>query len=133
MAKGKQKEIGWYPVTLSRAAMVDPLWKGIESPFTAYHWHGDVFELPRGAEALASSALTPYQAFRYGKNAYGFLFHMEVTEKIIQEMVQTFADELRDEDISGRQITERAESYLPRLREVGKIVFGRWASLVGIL
>jgi hypothetical protein len=58
---------------------------------------------------------------------------MEVTEKIIQEMVQTFADELRDEDISGRQITERAESYLPRLREVGKIVFGRWASLVRTL
>jgi len=130
VAKGKQKEIGWYPVTLSRAAMADPLWKGIESPFTAYHWHGDVFEPPRGAEALALSALTPCQAFRYGKNAYGFLFHMEVTEKIIQEMVQTFADELRDENISGRQITEIAESYLPRLREVGEIVFGRWASLV---
>ena len=79
VAKGKQKEIGWYPVTLSRAAMADPLWKGIESPFTAYHWHGDVFELPRGAEALASSALTPCQAFCYGDHAYGFLFHMEVT------------------------------------------------------
>ena len=130
VAKGKQKEIGWYPVTLSRAAMADPLWKGIESPFTAYHWHGDVFELPRGAEALASSALTPYQAFRYGKNAYGFLFHMEVTEKIIQEMVQTFADELQEAQIDGREILEKARDYLPGLRKIGDTIFQRWVILV---
>jgi len=133
VTKGKQKEIGWYPVTLSRAAMADPLWKGIESPFTAYHWHGDVFELPRGAEALASSALTPCQAFRYGDHAYGFLFHMEVTEKIIGDMVQTFAQELQEEGMDGRRILDGTGNFLPPLKSIGKIVFGRWARLVRTL
>jgi len=130
VTKGKKKEIGWHTVTLSEAAAVDPLWKGVESSFTAYHWHGDVFELPRGAEPLASSALTPCQAFRYGDCAYGFLFHMEVTEKIIEEMVQTFANELQQEAMDGRRIVVRAGNYLPALKGIGKVVFGRWASLV---
>lgn len=102
MTKGKKKEIGWHPVTLGEAATTDRLWEGLEASFIAYHWHGDVFELPRGCETLASSALTRCQAFRYGRNAYGFLFHMEVTEKIIAEMVMTFSDELREAQIDGR-------------------------------
>ena len=55
---------------------------------------------------------------------------MEVTEKIIQEMVQTFAQELQEEGMDGRQIVDRAGDFLPALKGIGKIVFGRWASLV---
>ena len=130
VTKGKKKEIGWYPVSLTEGATKDRLWTGVEPSFTAYHWHGDVFELPRGAEPLASSALTPYQAFRYGDRAYGFLFHMEVTEKIIAGMVRTFARELKEEGIDGRDITAAAANHLPSLQKVGTLVFSRWASLV---
>lgn len=127
--KGKRKEIGWHPVTLTESASADPLWTGVEAWFTAYHWHGDVFDLPPGAVPLASSDLTACQAFRYGQNAYGFLFHMEVTEKIMEEMVTTFSDELRQEQIDGREILEKAGDYLPGLRKIGDTVFQRWASL----
>lgn len=130
VTKGKKKEIGWYPVSLAEGATKDRLWTGVERSFTAYHWHGDVFELPRGAELLASSALTPYQAFRYGDRAYGFLFHMEVTEKIITEMVRTFQGELKQEKLDGRRIIEMAANHLPNLQSIGKVVFSRWANLV---
>ena len=49
------------------------------------HWHGDIFDLPQDAVPLASSEKTRHQAFRFGKNAYGFLFHLEVTKEMIQE------------------------------------------------
>lgn len=127
---GKQKEIGWYPVRLAKSAKTDPLWSGANDSFTAYHWHGDVFELPRGAVSLASSALTQCQAFRYGKNAYGFLFHMEVTEKIIRDMVRTFAAELDAEALDGAAIIRRAKAHLPRLSRIGSKVFRRWAGFV---
>jgi GMP synthase (glutamine-hydrolysing) len=127
--KGKRKEIGWHPVTLTESVAADPLWTGVETWFTAYHWHGDVFDLPPGAVHLASSDLTACQAFRYGQNAYGLLFHIEVTEKIIEEMVSTFADELQQEQIDGREILEKAGAYLPELRKIGDTVFQRWASL----
>jgi GMP synthase (glutamine-hydrolysing) len=130
VTKGEKKEIGWYPVSLADGAAKDPLWASMQRSFMAYHWHRDVFELPRGAEPLASSALTPCQAFRYGGRAYGFLFHMEVTEKIIGEMIRTFAEELKEEGLGDRHITEGAANYLPHLQSIGKVVFGRWGGLL---
>ncbi len=128
--KGKKKEIGWLGVKLTDAAAQDPLWKGVESPFIAYHWHGDIFELPNGAVSLASSELTACQAFRYGNSVYGFLFHMEVTQGIIQEMVESFRDELQEEKIDGASILLRAKENLPPLQLIGKKVFQRWAKLL---
>jgi GMP synthase (glutamine-hydrolysing) len=129
VTKGQRKEIGWYPVTLADSCRDDPLWSGVESPFTAYHWHGDVFDLPSGATALASSAMTKCQAFRYGRSAYGFLFHMEVTPQIIQNMVETFSDELREAKVDGAEILRRAPDHLPRLQAIGSLVFQRWTEL----
>ncbi|MBI2090013.1 MAG: gamma-glutamyl-gamma-aminobutyrate hydrolase family protein [Deltaproteobacteria bacterium] len=130
VTKGQRKEIGWYPVTLADSCKDDPLWSGVESPFIAYHWHGDVFELPTGATALASSALTRFQAFRYGQSAYGFLFHMEVTPLIIRDMVETFGDELHEAKVDGADILQRAPDYLPRLQATGSLVFQRWSNPV---
>lgn len=130
VTKGKTKEIGWYPVTPAQAAATDPLWTGLQSSFTAYHWHGDVFELPSGAVSLASSERTPHQAFRYGRSAYGVLFHMEVTKGIIEDMVKTFNGELQEAGMDGRKIIERAGEHLPPLRKIGRTVIDRWAGLV---
>ncbi len=130
VTKGKQKEIGWRRVALTEAAATDALWSGIDSSFTAYHWHGDVFNLPQSASLLASSDLTPCQAFRYGVNAYGFLFHAEVTRKIIQAMVDAFADELREAGINGEEIFRKADDYLPGLQTIGATVFRRWTTLL---
>ena len=123
---GAQKEIGWHSVALTESANADALWEGVPSRFTAYHWHGDVFELPQGAVSLASSELTPCQGFRYGANAYGFLFHMEVTDKIIQNMVKEFSGELDEENIAAGSIIEKTGDFLPALQTVGGSVFGRW-------
>ncbi len=124
---GAQKEIGWYPVTLAESAAIDALWKELPARFTAYHWHGDVFDLPQGAVSLASSELTPCQGFRYGANAYGFLFHMEVTEKIIKNMVAEFQDELEEQCITADSIIQKTRDYLSELQTVGGKVFQRWA------
>ncbi len=128
--KGPRKEIGWYQIHLSASAEDDRLWKGQPSSFTAYHWHGDIFDLPTDAVPLASSELTALQAFRYGKNVYGFLFHMEVTREQIEAMLQEFSDEIQQEKLDGPGILNASASNLPPLREIGAAVFGRWAALV---
>ncbi|MGH7273832.1 MAG: type 1 glutamine amidotransferase [Nitrospiria bacterium] len=130
VTKGKKKEIGWHGITLTEAARSDPLWMGVEPSFMAYHWHGDIFELPSGAVSLATSELTQCQALRYGHHAYGFLFHMEITERMIKDMVKTFRDELQEAGIDGREIIEKAKDPLPQLQRIGGLVFQRWANLV---
>ena len=93
--KGAHREIGWHQVKLSDDAKSDRLLKGVPDQFTAFHWHGDVFDLPRDSVALASSDLTPNQAFRHRDKAYGFLFHLEVTEGSVHAMVREFTDEAK--------------------------------------
>ncbi len=128
--KGAQKEIGWFPIELSEPAHDDRLLGGIDRSFTALHWHGDVFDVPAGATALSSSRLTACQAFRYGRNAYGFLFHMEVTQKILDGLARTFSGELAEEGLSGDQILRQAGEFLPKLQLLGRRVFSEWANLL---
>ncbi len=128
--KGDHKEIGWFPVTLTEAASADRVVCGVERSFTAYHWHGDVFDSPGGAVSLASSAQTECQAFAYGKGAYGFLFHLEATQKIVEDMVRGFASELDEEKIEGAQIIAQTREHLPQLQRIGRSVFQRWTNLI---
>ena len=128
--KGGQKEIGWYPVNLTASVATDALWQELPSRFTAYHWHGDVYDLPQGAVSLAASELTPCQGFRYGEKAYGFLFHMEVTEKIIANMVKEFSGELEAENIKASSIIAKSKNHLPQLQTIGGRVFCRWVKLL---
>jgi|FaiFalFF_MnMetaG_3_1042247.scaffolds.fasta_scaffold00167_11 GMP synthase (glutamine-hydrolysing) len=128
--RGPQKEIGWFPVWLTEAARADVLWAGVTSPFIAYHWHGDVFDCPSGAVPLAYSEVTACQAFRYGTSAYGLLFHLEVTEPLIAEMVRTFAEELREAGLSGEEILRQAPQHLPAVQQIGRTVFRAWTRLI---
>jgi GMP synthase (glutamine-hydrolysing) len=76
--KGPAPEIGWAPVTLTAE---DPWLAGWPTAFEPLHWHGDTFDLPKGAVHLASSATYSNQAFRLG-SALGLQFHVEATEEM---------------------------------------------------
>src|SRR5579875_155367 len=128
--KGAQKEIGWHRLFLTPESATDPLWQGIPPAFMAFHWHGDIFDLPQGAVPLASSAFTPHQAFRYGDKAYGFLFHMEVNEMMIQNMVRTFAEEVREVGSDKNQILAETAQYLSPRHAIGHQVFSRFVALL---
>ena len=65
---GEGPEIGFAPVEVSDPE--DPVLGGLAPSTDVLHWHGDVFDLPDGAQPLASSARTEHQAFRVG-NAWG--------------------------------------------------------------
>jgi GMP synthase (glutamine-hydrolysing) len=126
--RGNRKEIGWHPVTLGKPTACDALWRGMPTTFVAFHWHGDVFELPRGATASAWSKLTEYQAFRFGDCAYGLLFHLEVTAPQVRRMTRTFRRELREAGVDGRHLLEEMAAHLPTLQTIGRTVIARWAA-----
>jgi GMP synthase (glutamine-hydrolysing) len=71
---GEGPELGYAPVEV--LVPDDPIFGGLAPSTTVLHWHGDVFNLPEGAEHLARSAKTEVQAFRHG-TAWGVLFHPE--------------------------------------------------------
>jgi len=130
VTKGKQKEIGWHEVTLEFEARRDALFNRLPFSFMALHWHGDVFELPRSAVSLASSAMTPHQAFRHGFHAYGLLFHLEMNRAQLAEMTTTFTGELKSAGVDAQALLNEADKHLKPLQDIGAAVFKRWASLL---
>jgi len=118
-------------VTLTDAATRDPLWRGVNRTFDAFHWHGDAFELPPGAVSLASSELTACQAFRHGRDAYGLLFHMEMDESMVRAMVKNFDHELREAMVDAGRILTRTPNAVREMSRIGGVVFDRWADRIG--
>ncbi len=125
-----RKEIGWHEVRLRGRAQDDALFHGLEPAFTPLSWHGDVFELPAGAEPLARSALTELQAFRHGGRAWGLLFHLEVSRAMVEEMVTAFGGELAAAGTTPEAVLTGMARHLARARDLGARVFRRWARLV---
>jgi GMP synthase (glutamine-hydrolysing) len=78
---GEGPEIGFAPVAVGDPD--DPVLGGLAPSTDVLHWHGDVFDLPDGAEPLASSARTEHQAFRAG-SAWGVLFHPEADLALVE-------------------------------------------------
>ena len=76
--KGPAPEVGAGAVALTDAGERDPVLGPSGPVIPAFHWHGDTFDLPRGATLLASSGACPHQAFRAGTRAYALQFHVEV-------------------------------------------------------
>ncbi len=128
--KAGRKEIGWFEVSLSPAAWTGSICSGIGERINVFHWHGDVFDLPRGADPLASSEMARCQAYRYGSKAYGLLFHMEVTREIIEGMVGAGENELEEEGLDGRSILEESRKSLPDLHKSAAAVWENWAGLI---
>jgi GMP synthase (glutamine-hydrolysing) len=122
----RQKEIGWFEVTLERHAEFDPVFAGAPAHFKALHWHGDVFDLPRGAVPLARSALTRYQAFSHGGIALGLLFHLEAGVAEATKMVAGLTDEVATVEGGAEQLVADAERYSRETTKVGRQVFSRW-------
>lgn len=116
------KEIGWAPVKFTDAAQNDRLLHGLRSE-VIFHWHGETFDLPAGAELLASSAACRHQAFRLGDRVYGFQFHLEVTPEMIADWCTEDA---------ARDVNQPIDPYAHsrRAMDLARTVFGRWCGLV---
>lgn len=88
--KASVEEIGWKKVNLTEAARGDPLFQGLYSPLNVFQWHQDSFEIPEGGLHLAESQACRNQAFRFGRNAYGLQFHMEVTTEMLESWIDAY-------------------------------------------
>ncbi len=130
--RGPRKEIGWFPVRIEPQAREDPLLKHLPTETMVFHWHGDTFDLPKGARPLASSERYTHQAFRLGEKAWGLQFHLEITEGMIQEWVEHAEAKsgALHPDWNACEILTQTPCFLPEMEERARKVFGEFVSFV---
>jgi GMP synthase (glutamine-hydrolysing) len=129
------KEIGWSEIKLTSSGRSDPLSKFLANPTTdhpsvVFQWHGDTFDLPSGAVALATSPRFPQQAYRLGRTAYGFQFHFEVTEQHIRHWVTLWRRDLAENGIDPLDVLSGMREHLPMLNRRGEEIIRAFAGLV---
>jgi GMP synthase-like glutamine amidotransferase len=126
--KGKQKEIGWYDVTINDAGRND-IFRGIETKTVkVFQWHGDIFDLPESAILLASSASYP-QAFRV-RNNIAILFHLEVSFEMVSKWVLEYKSELTKEGIVADDILHNKRFEFEHLANYCKVVYSNFSKLI---
>jgi GMP synthase-like glutamine amidotransferase len=123
------KEIGWGTVRVAESPVARE-WFGATRGFESFHWHGETFSLPPGAERILESAWCANQAFVLGPHL-ALQCHVEMTEDMIQNWCEVGADEIAAASASPAVQTPAAMQArnavnLPALRAVAEQLYGHW-------
>ena len=127
-------EIGWQTIEVcaTRAARS---WFGEVGERVVYHWHGESFELPTGAELLAGNAACPHQAFAIGRHL-AMQFHVELdacklalwSESADPAFVRLQTDHPQTVQ-TGTQMRAAAGDALPAQQRLADRLYRRWLSI----
>jgi GMP synthase (glutamine-hydrolysing) len=91
---GSELELGWSPLRLTVAGARSCLAPLGAPGLAVLHWHGDTFDLPRGAVHLAASAVYDNQAFAWERHVLALQFHAEVTARGLEHWYVGHAGQL---------------------------------------
>jgi len=128
-------EIGWYDLESTAAGRDDPVFAPVGAGAPVFQWHSYTFDLPASATHLAHTPTCANQAFRHGRNAYGFQFHLEMDHALIERWLALpgYREDLIAAGI-GRDAEAIRADTLPRIDAMQRVaddVFNNFLDLVG--
>jgi len=122
--KNNEKEIGWFPLKKNKDSR-SGLFTQFPNEMFLFHWHGETFDLPEGAELIASSEACRNQVYCLGNNVIGLQCHLESTLQSVTALIQHCRLELLPGPFiqQEQEMTAHANAYIPQMQEVlGKIL-----------
>jgi GMP synthase-like glutamine amidotransferase len=131
VSRNPVKEIGWGTVRVAPTSTARA-WFGDVTEFLSFHWHGETFTIPAGAERLASSDWCANQTFIVGPHL-GMQCHVEMTPDMISTWCESWSDEI---DAAApppsvqtpQAMHERVEQKVRDLNAVARRLYDRWTS-----
>lgn len=131
----ERHEIGWYDLEMTEHGRRDPVVGVLGERVPVFQWHGRTYDLPAGAAQLARTATCEQQAFRFGSNAYGFQFHLEVDAPLIERWLSlpAYREELVSAGIGASEESIRAATreLIARTQSLAEATFNNFLDLIG--
>ncbi len=128
---GRRKEIGWAPLVLTDEGRRSCLRYLAPEETAVLHWHGDTFDLPRGAVRLASTEAYENQAFAWGRRALALQFHVEATARDLERWFVGHACEIgATPGVSVAELRRDTARCAPALERQGRRCFEAWLDAV---
>ncbi len=134
--KNPTQEIGfkyneqWNVIKLNEDGLKDPIFRGISDNFKVFHLHGETVELIDEMQILGTGKYCKNQVIKFGEFNYGFQFHIELTETMLEEWIKN-APELRGKNIES--ITNDFKTIREEYSMRGKKIFTNYLKLINLL
>jgi GMP synthase-like glutamine amidotransferase len=126
------KEIGWLPVCKTPSAQADHWLEGLPDEMTLFHWHGETFSIPAGAERILESEHCANQAFVIG-NTLALQCHIELTAPMVGEWADRYAHEISNPSGTVQSLFEMTADLDRRIREAQQVADTVYAHWLGTL
>jgi GMP synthase-like glutamine amidotransferase len=114
------KEIGWFPI--QRSPELQGIWAEVfPAEYVAFHWHGQTFSLPQGAQAIGSSQACVNQGFLWNDQVLALQFHLETTPASAEALLAHGLADLGSEGVfvqSAKVIGDGAQIHCVRLNRL---------------
>lgn len=127
------REVGFETVRPTAAASGDRILSHYGDGDLVFQWHQDTFELPDGAELLATGDAVPLQAYRVNDVTWGVQWHFEVDRAEVDLWLDTFSAEgdLRASwGKSPAQVRGEAGDHMAAHEAKGTETFRRFAEVI---
>ncbi len=128
-----RREVGFEPVRPTEAAGGDRLLSHYADGDPVFQWHQDTFELPDGAELLATGDAVPLQAYRVNDVTWGVQWHFEIDRAEVDLWLDAFSAEGDLEATWGKSAAEvrrEADQHMAAHEARGAETFRRFAEVV---
>lgn len=125
----EHKEIGWHKVNLTGEGRQDPIFGNLAREFSVFQWHQDTFEISKEGKLLASSDSCVNQAFRFGKNAYGLQFHVEVTAQMIESWINEYINP-KDRGVGVKDMLIEAYKNNEMFRRQANLIYLNFSRII---
>lgn len=127
-------EIGWQPLRVAIGSPAAQAWFGERTSAEVMQWHYEMFDLPSGADLLATSDACAHQAFSIGPHL-GLQFHLEIDEAKLRVWAAEESQAWREAHVAHPASVQDGPGMLSRLPErmtphqtLADRIFGRWIS-----
>jgi GMP synthase-like glutamine amidotransferase len=126
------RELGFKTIRITDAGAADPLLSAFHSGDRVFQWHEDTFDLPAGADLLASGDDVPNQAFRLGRNAWGVQFHFELDAAGVEAWLRVAEPTLsRDWKRTADEVRAELRLYLAAQQQRSRALLAAFARQLG--
>ncbi|MBP5475419.1 MAG: type 1 glutamine amidotransferase, partial [Methanomicrobium sp.] len=88
VTRNADEEIGWHRVYKTQSAADSPFDRLFKKEFVTFEWHGDTFEIPRGAVHLLTNEACKNQGFSYGDRVLALQNHPEMITPTLESLIE---------------------------------------------
>ena len=130
ISRAPAKEIGWGEIRVVAGAAAADWFGASQGRLTAFHWHGETFTIPLGAQRVLASPWCENQGFALGPHL-GLQCHIEMTEELVKSWCETGQREIERSSSPAVQpvneILQDLEVRVAALHSVADVIYSRWS------